>query len=142
MARFNKIIDVHFTDTGDFFLGESGDLKDTKNDAYRGFLQRVLTRLQSSKGEWALQPTIGAGVSGMLGKPNTEATGVLIKNLIYTELLADNLLRAAEFVVDTFPINKYVIAFAIIISPPNSGGQVVLTLTYDTRDNRLVPRNI
>ena len=142
MARFKETVDLYFTDAGDFVLGENGDLRDTKNDHYRGMLQRILTRISSRKGDWALQQTVGVGLSGIIGKPNNAESGALLKNLIYTELLQEDLLRSAEFVVDVFPVNQYVVAAAIIISPPRSGGQIVLTLTYDTRDNRMIPRNI
>lgn len=142
MARFEEIIDTYFTDTGDFFLGDNGDLRDTLNDSYRGMLQRVLTRVQSRKGDWATQTSVGAGLTAVIGKPNTAEAGAAIRNLIHTELLQEDLLRSSEFVVDAFPLTKHIVAVAIVITPPRSGGQVVLTFTYDVRDNRMIPRNI
>lgn len=142
MARFEEIVDVYFTDDGDFRLGEDGDIEDTRLDHYRGMLQRVFTRIKSRKGEWATQPSVGAGLSAVMGKPNTPETGALLRNLITTELTADDLLRPGEFQVDTFPISQHLIGAAVVVTPPRSGGQVVLTFTYDTRDNRMVPRNL
>lgn len=142
MARMNEIVDLYWTEAGDFTLGTNGDLEDTKNIHYRGLLQRVLTRIRSRKGDWALQSSVGAGLTGYIGKANNAATGGNIKNAIVTELMQDDLLRGHEFVVDIFPISKYVVAGAVVITPPRSGGQIVLTLTYDMRDNRMIPRNI
>jgi len=142
MARMNKIVDLYWTESGDFVLGDNGDFKDTALDNYRGLLQRVLTRIKSQRGDWALQPTVGAGLGRFAGKPNSEATGVRIKNAISNQLLQDDLLRGGEFEIDVFPVTKYSVAIAIVITPPRSGGQVTLTLTYDARDNSIVPRNL
>jgi hypothetical protein len=142
MARFEEIVDLYFSDSGDFLLSTSGDLEDTKKDHYRGFLQRVLTRIQSRRGEWATQPSVGANLGQFVGKPNTEEIAGKIRQTISSELVQDGLLRGTEFGVDVFPISKTQIAIAIIVNPPRVGGQIVLTLTYDTRDNRLIPRNI
>jgi hypothetical protein len=103
MARFEKIIDLYFSDDGDFSLGQNGDLEDTQTYAYRGFMQRVLTRLMSKRREWALQPHLGA---------------------------------------DVVPVNRYEIAIVILINPPRSEGSIVLTFSYDIRNNRLIPRSL
>jgi hypothetical protein len=142
MARLDKIVDFYFTDSGDFCLDTNGDIKTTKNILYRGLLQRVLTRLQSQKGEWATQRTIGANIGNFLGKPNTRAVATKIQNTIVAELSRDDLLRSSEYVVDIFPVSSSKIVIVIVISPARSSGELALTLTYDLRTNRLIPRNV
>ena len=142
MARMDKIVDLYWTESGDFTLGENGDFEDTKLGHYRGLLQRVLTRIKSHRGEWALQPGVGVGLGKFAGKPNSAETGERIKNAITVQLSQGDLLRGQEFTVDVFPVTKHSVAIAIVITPPRAGGQVVLTLTYDARDNRIIPRNI
>jgi len=142
MSRFEKIIDLYFKEEGDFYLGDNGDLADTKNDLYRGFLQRVDTRMRSGKGDWSAQSQLGAGISDFLGKKNNEATARALKSRIYTELYQDDLLRATELTVDILPITSTAIVIALIIKPPASTGQVVIVYSYDLRDNKLMLRNI
>ena len=142
MARHEKIVDLYWSDEGDFVLGDNNDLRDTQNDAYRGLIQRVLTRIKSRKGDWGLQESIGAGVTAVVGTPNTAETGARLKFLIQNELMVDDLLRPGEFIVDVFPASKSIIAVAVVITPPRSGSQVILTFSYDLRDNRLVQRNL
>ena len=104
MAQWEKIVDLYFTDKGDFALGDDGDLQDTKLFAYRGLIQMINTRLSSSKGEWALEPEVGAGLSSFRGKPNNQKVALQIKQRIVTELTSENLLRASEFFIDVLPV--------------------------------------
>lgn len=142
MARFNKINDLYWSNDGDFVLGDNGDLEDTKWDAYRGFIQRVLTRMMSSRGDWSLQSTVGAGLGAFVGRPNTQEIGLEVQQRVYAELQQEDLLMGRELQVQVFPTSATSIAIVLIINPPGSGGQTVLTFTYDMRDNKLVPRNI
>ena len=142
MARYQKIVDLHFTEAGDFTLGENGDIKDTTGIPYRGFIQRVLTRVMASKGDWILEPLLGVSLNSFVGQPNTKATATKIRDRIVGELLKEDLIRGSELLVDIFPIANNAIAIAVIISPGGSGRQVNLVFTYDMRDNKLIPRNV
>lgn len=141
MARFGQINDLYFTDAGDFVLGANGDLEDTKLHAYRGFIQRVKTRMMSKRGEWILQPGVGADLSEFAGQPNTRETGDRIKSRVITELTWDGLLQSQELIVDVIPVDDRQIAIIIFMTPPQSENNLILNFTYDLRDNRLVPRN-
>lgn len=140
--RFNKINDLYFTESGDFVLGTNGDLEDTKNDFYRGFIQRIDTRMRSSKGDWRCTPDVGAGLTDFMGKRNTQELGRLIKSRIYTELYQDDLLRSAEVVVDVLPMSGTQVAIVLIITPPGTTGQIALTYTYSLKDNKIMLRNV
>ncbi len=142
MARLKDSVDLYFTETGDFFLDTNGDLADTSKDLYRGLVQRIDTRMKSSKQDWATQPSVGAGLTDFLGKRNTAELGQVIKSRVYSELYQEDLLRAGEVVVETFPISKTQVGISIIISPPRSSGRIALIYSYDMRDNKLMMRNL
>jgi hypothetical protein len=142
MARYQNIVDLLFSESGDFVLGENGDLADTRSRAYRGFIQMVLNRIMSSKGDWPLHPDIGVGLNAFVGKPNTKVIADRIKQKIVSELSKDDLIRGNELIVDIFPVSSNAIAIGVIVSPPGSGRQINLVFTYDMRDNKLIPRNV
>jgi len=142
MARFDKIVDLYFSDDGDFSLGSNNDLEDTNKYDYRGFMQRILTRLSSKKREWAQAAHLGANLSDFVGKPNTEEIGNRIQDRIYSVLLQEDLLYGHEFTIDVVPVTKYEVAIIMVITPPRNEGGIVLTFSYDMRNNRLIPRSI
>lgn len=141
MSKYNKIVDLYFTESGDFFLADDGDLLDTKNELYRGFIQMVHTIISSSLGDWNLEP-IGANLTLYLGKPNTAELARRIENSIYTEIYKHKLARASEIKVEVIPISETSVAIGIFFTPPGVTGRVTLTYTYDTRDNKIALRNI
>ncbi len=143
MARYKQINDLYFTDHGDFFVGESGDLEDTRDFHLRGFIQKVFTRLKSKPGEWALQGGLGAGLDAFVGLPNTEEVAVRIKELVWRQITQDDLVRYNEAVVDVVPVGQSKVAIIIaVLNAPGVAGEVLLTFTYDLRDNRLIPRYV
>jgi hypothetical protein len=142
MARFEEIVDLYFTKEGDFFLSENGDLQDTIDETYRAFIQKVLTRMMSKQGDWALQPTVGADLTSFVGKPNTREVAQRMTDRIFAELQQQNLVRGGELKVEVMPLTNTTVAIALIVSPPRSRGQVILTFTYDMRENKLIPRNV
>lgn len=140
--RFEEIVDLYFTQDGDFVLGENGDLQDTNLEAYRGFVQRVLTRMMSRRGDWSLHTDIGANLTSFVGLPNTEEIGSRIKDRVSSELYQENLLRGSELTVEVVPYANTAIAIILVIRPPRTAGQIVLSFTYDMRENKLIPRNL
>lgn len=141
MARFKDIVDIKWSSNGDLCLGDSGDLDDTENDFYGGFLQRLNTILSSSKYDWKTQSFVGADLKQFVGKPNTRETGAAIKQAVLAAVQQYDLLRGEEFIVDVFPVSEQMIAIVLVISPPGAGGQLVLNYSYDMRQNKITPRN-
>lgn len=142
MARMKEIVDLVYTESGDFFLGKNGDLADTKLDLYKGFIQRVHTRMSSGKGDWLTEPEVGVGLTTFVGKQNTAKVAEAIKRKVYSELLQDDLLRPAELVVDVLPVTEHEIAIALIITPPRSRQQLTLMYTYSVADNKVHLRSV
>jgi len=138
MAR-TKVVDLYFTDAGDFVMGDNGDFRDTKNDHLRGLVQRLVTRVMSSQGNWRLQPGIGANLQEFLGKQNTRETGDRIRQRVHNEVIASGALRAGEFFVDVFPVSPTEVAIALVVNSVRP--EITLTFTYDFRDNKVIPRS-
>jgi hypothetical protein len=140
--RMHEINDLYFSEAGDFFVDDNGDLRDTKFDAYRGLIQRVDTRILSSRGDWAPEPGVGANLSDFLGKKNNARIGQAIKERIENELRQEDLLRAGEFAVDVVPIASEQIAILVIITPPGITGQITRLFSYSLRDNKIYLRSL
>lgn len=136
-------VDLLWSDAGDFHLDPvREDLADTTSLSYRAMIQQVKTRLESSKGDWRLQPSIGADLTRFLGKPNTAELGTLIKNSVTAALLAGAFLRATELQVEVFPISKKEIAILVNIQPSGDHAQIRLAFSYNSQDNKVIPRNL
>lgn len=139
---FDDRRDLYFTSEGDFVISETSDLEETKNHQYRNLIQQILTRLMSSKGDWALQPTLGASLGNYLGQPNTRETGDKIKTRILSELSRGGLLAPSSLKVEIAPVTATGIIILITATPPGSRGSVFISFTYDMSENKLIPRNV
>lgn len=142
MARFEQIVDLYWTEAGDLALSQQGDLRDTKTDAYRGFVQRIDTRVSSARGDWKTELQMGAGLTDFVGKRNTPELAKAIRQRIYNELYQEDLLRASEVSVDVIPISGSKLAIAVIVKPPNATGQITRLYSYSLTDNKIYLRSI
>lgn len=141
-GKYQSINDLYFTEGGDFFVGANGDLEDTKKHQYRGFIQKVLTKIKSTKGEWRLQPQLGANISFILGKKNTKEQADRLKSFILKELIKDSFISAKEINISVFPGSKETLIGIIEINPADTQKKFMLSFTYDFRDNRIHSRII
>jgi hypothetical protein len=136
-------VDLLWTDAGDMALDDvREDLADTTLLSYRAMIQQTRTRVESSQGDWRLQTSIGANLNRFLGKPNTATLGGQIKNSITAALTSGGFLRASELQVEVFPISKKEIAILVLIQPSGEREQVRLAFSYNSQDNKVVPRNL
>ena len=137
----SKEIDFLFDNAGDFnFDSESKDFTSTKNKHMRSFIQRLITRIMSSPGDWTYQPNIGAGLNSFAGKPNTRETGERIKETILGAIIGPDMLSPGQATCDVFPLSMNSLAIVLKVQAGFSNN-ILLTFTYDMRDNKLVPRN-
>ena len=133
-----KEIDLYYTEDGDYFLDTvREDIADTKEDLYRSFVQRVDTIMNYSKGDWILQPTLGAGLSDFLGKKSSAALTRLIKDRIYSELIRDELVRPNEIKIDVIPVTATKIAIILFVKPPQSLETIKRVYYYDLRETKI-----
>lgn len=143
MSFHRSKVDLLFTDSGDFQIDSiREDLKDTSEIPYRAFIQQIATRVSSSRGDWRLQPTLGAGLTTHLGKPNTAELGRQVQLAVLNSLTQDAFIKSSEVKVEVFPIAKNQIAILVLVQPTGDREQVRLSFTYDTKDNKVLPRNV
>lgn len=141
MPLYKQKIDLYWTGEGDLILGENGDLLDTKNYEYRGFIQQVQNRIISSRGDWPVHPDVGAGVSDFLGRRNNRETAEEIKLRIIGELAREGLVAPANMKVDVIPVSEKAIIILVMVVPPGSRKAVMLNFSYNMVENKLACRN-
>lgn len=135
------MIDMYFTESGDFFLDEdTGDLLDTKLINYRALIQKITTIVKSHKGEWNLEQYLGANVDDFKGKPNNAETGNLIKTRVFNELAS--VVNLEDLNVLVFPTSRHSVAIVVQVQPTGTLKVVQLVFTYHLSDNRITIRNI
>ncbi len=142
MANYKGKNDLYWNSEGDFALGENGDFQDTKNFAYRGFVQQVLTRMESNRGDWPLQREVGASLSDFLGRTNSRETADDIRNRVLSELSQSGLVAPADLRVDVVPISANTILILLYITPAGSRKSIYLTFSYNMAENKFVARNV
>ena len=140
-SRYKGTHDIYFSSEGDLVIDpQRADLKDTKNLIYRDLIQRILTRVSSSRGDWSLQSQVGATLAAFIGKPNNATIGRAIKNAVENEI--SRILQPADYSVDVFPTSQFEMMLVIMVQERTQEQGVFLNFSYDMRDNRLVPRNV
>jgi hypothetical protein len=148
--RYEKMVDLAWSDTGDFvletaFTTESlgtvigGDFLDTKRMGLRAWIQRVKARLGSSRKDWQYLP-IGADLENFTGASNSEATAEAIKSRIINVLSEDNLVRVEEMRVEVIPLSQSHLGVIIAVRPPGARQPIMLPYSIGLRDTHLVPR--
>jgi len=134
--------DLYWNSSGDFVLDPvDNDLMDTKKLNYRGAIQRILTRLQSSKGDWKSSPQTGANLKRYVGMPNSAEIGREIENAILNELVRSGLVSPQELTVQAFPISEGAIATIVQVTPAGQRESITLVHSYNLVDNKLTMRN-
>lgn len=142
MSFHRSKVDLLFSDSGDFSLdSKRGDISDTTELLYRAFIQQILTRIESSRGDWKLEPNIGANLLNFAGKVNTPVLGNSIRLAVVNSLIQDSFIKSSELKVEVFPVSKTNIAILVLIQPKGVREQIRLAFTYDTKDNKIIPRN-
>lgn len=143
MSRYKAVTDLYFTEDGDYYLdSDSSDLEDTKLHAYRGFIQRIDTYIRSTKREWKQQPTVGANINEFRGRRNSAELGERIRSRVISELVQGGLVAPADLNVIIFPLGPGSLALILQVRPPDVPDKIILTYSYDLRENRVVPRNL
>lgn len=140
-SKYQSVVDLHFTDFGDFVKSSNNDLEDTKHIKNRGLVQKINTIVQSTKGEWATSKNLGTNVSGILGKRNTQEEAEKIRSSLLVEVLKDGFVSPEDIEILVFPMDKFSLAIIINIRPPNSQEKVFLSYSYSVKDNRITPRS-
>ena len=107
-------IDLFFTPDGDYKIGSSGDLVDTRNDLYRSLVQEISTLVSANLGEWALYPNIGANTSELIGTPNNAITSEMLKQKV-EDALGPLLPRREDFEATIIPISENTLGILLTV---------------------------
>jgi hypothetical protein len=91
--------------TGDFVLGNQGDLGDNSEDELLSVEQEIITIVKSSKGDWIFHPEIGANLWKFLGEPNTRENAEKIKKTITRELVFAGIVAEQDIIIDVNAIS-------------------------------------
>jgi hypothetical protein len=134
-------IDFYWTFDGDLSLGPDGDLRDTSFDRFRSLYQECRTRVRSSFKDWALHPSLGAGLEELIGKPNLPITAERGRTKIIAALTQGGFLSRNAIDVRYIPVGKQWISYSIsvkVISPGTEGARTIrLSLLYDTTEGEV-----
>lgn len=141
-SRLRYLVDFRFSDSGDFVLDtRDNDLMDTKEENFQGAIQRIVNRLQSSKGDWKASPQTGASLIRFAGRPNSPSVGAEIEIAVKNEFIRDGFLRSGEVSVQVFPISKTALGILVHITPDGQRQTMQIALSYDLQDNKVSLRN-
>ena len=137
--------DFYWTADGDLFLEDDNLRQANSNDNL--LLESVLLRrLMSSEGDWRPLdglPGYAASLTEFIGMPINEDVTELIKSRIINTLISPGGVRMTDLSVDCYPDplnNSVFIVISVASMDPNSDIPVILGLSYDIRDNKIVPR--
>ena len=82
MAGIYDSIDLYFSNAGDLALDNSNDIASTEGDMLLSFRQEIFNRVRSEFQDWTLHPWIGAGLSDIIGEPNSRETAEIGNNCV------------------------------------------------------------
>ena len=129
-------VDLWFTREGDFSIDDTGDLKDTGLLTGRAILQEARTRLNSRKGEWSLDKTVGSDLIHGLGEGRTARQIQVIVQMIVEALTASKTMKPGDIEVLPLPIGSDGVLFRIVIK--SNIGNITDDLIYSTQENRFI----
>jgi len=135
--------DIMYSSNGDFFLSDkTGDLARANTHDHKITKQIVIKRLESSHADWKHLRTYGANLTSFIGKRNTMATGEMIKATIVRCLTYDGLINPSKIQVELLPTGARSVLIVLQINAPSTVAKtpMVITFTYDLRNNKLVLR--
>lgn len=141
-SRLRRMVDLYWSDSGDFMLdSRDRDLLDTKEKNLQAVLQKIETRLNSSRGDWRQNPQLGATLSRFAGRPNTPEVGAEMETVIKNELVRGGLFSPNELTVQVFPISENALAAFVQVQPAGGRETAQLVISYSLQDNKLSLRN-
>ena len=136
MPGIQDSVDLFFSNTGDFAVGPDGDLAGTESDMLLSFRQECLNRVKSELQDWALHPWLGAGLSVIVGEPNTKSTAEKGKELIENALTMGAFVNSNDVNIKYIPVSNdalvYIIEVAVVPTDENDFEDMIkINLLFD-----------
>lgn len=136
--------DFYTTGNGDLYINDdTGDIQVADSQGLEVFKQAAIRRLMTTRGDFKDAPSTGASLTDFVGSRNNAETGSLIKAAIFGSLTNDNLFNSAGMEVRVFPVSETSVGIMLFgrVSSVEGDGFVV-SLSYDMRDNKIIPRRL
>jgi hypothetical protein len=97
-------MDLWLTLEGDLALDEeTGDLRLSSADDQ--WIQQVIFRLKTTRGDYPLEPQCGASLESVIGKESNRTLASLVKFDVEEALSHDGFMLPGTFNVEVFPVN-------------------------------------
>lgn len=143
--------DYSWTADGDLYLENNngtltGNIGIDNSNENRVLESVILRRLMSRDGDWVAldgQPGYCANLTDFVGLPVDDDTCELIKGAITNCLISPGGVRMADIDVKCYPSPKTNSVLVVVTASsvdPNDQTPILVGLSYDVRDNKIVPR--
>ena len=139
---------IFFREDGEFYINENKiHLADNDNND-EAIKNLILHRLQNDQNDWSfenydLAQIISSDISSFIGEKVSKDLISALKYSITNCLILDNLFLKEEIIVNAVPINKSIVIMQLaIISDKLKTKELRISLIYDLRNNRMIPRII
>lgn len=138
----NERNDLFFSSEGDYAIDENRkDLLDTSLLKLRNRVQQASTRIQSNKGDWRHQPSVGADLGDFFGASNTQEVGNKLRTRILNELTKEGLFSPGEVQIEVVPLSKTELACMVWVTPSGETSSIFLNYLMNLSSNMLIPRS-
>lgn len=124
MAIYREV-DVSVSASGDITLASNNDLAITSGSGV--LKQDVAFRLRTDPGDFYPHPETGAGLSDLIGEPNSRETSRTGEAKIIGALVGDGMVANADLYVRGVPLNQETIAYYVFVN----NGSVQLNVSPD-----------
>ena len=143
MSRNQDNIDLFFNTAGDIAIDGDNDIASTEHDMLLSFKQEVRNRVKSDFRDWAVHPWIGAGLTEIVGEPNSKETAEIGKEKILNSLTTGAFVAAQDVNITYMPVSKDAIVYIIKIDiePTEENeytDEVRVTLILDLNNDNIV----
>lgn len=139
MASIYDNVDLRFSWSGDFLLGEDGDLGTSEGDILTSFIDQIHDILASSSKDWEIYPNRGATINDFIGEPNSETTAKKLHDRVRISLTSAGVIREQDLKVRIIPvqINRILIILNVSVIATSLNGltpgeDIKLAYVFDT----------
>jgi len=101
---FSDLADIALTPDGDIQLTPEGDIALVRGEDV--IYQHILWRLRTVRGEWLLEPDCGTELRLLVGYPNSEETGELVRSDVEAALTHDGFVPPELLLVEVAPESR------------------------------------
>lgn len=125
--------DIHLNENGDLEIGYDGDFAVVYDDDVT--VENIRFRLQTYKGDYALEPDCGASLEDFIGEPNTKELGVKVEEAVTDALTHDGFLSDSDFTVRVSPLGPAKLLIAVQVD--GLRGNFIATYDLDLLTGKL-----